>query len=48
MPTTVCILEKKRETVKRRDVEGGRDGGREVDLSIKGDHILATEPLSHD
>lgn len=44
MPTTVYILVGKRETVKQRDVEGGR----RVDLSIKGDHILATEPLSHD
>lgn len=41
-----------RETVKQGDTEGGsevREGkGREADLSIKGDHILATEPLSRD
>lgn len=44
-----CVYfgEKERETVKQRDIEGG-EGGREADLSIKGDHILATEPLSRD
>lgn len=29
------------------DMDGG-EGGRVVDLLIKGDHILATEPLSRD
>lgn len=41
-----CVYfgEKENVTVEQKDVEGGR----EVDLSIKVDHILATEPLSRD
>ena len=55
--TCVYLGEKVRETVKQGDTEGGREvregkgregKGREADLSIKGDHILATEPLSRD
>lgn len=39
------------EEERERDSEADRHrmrGGRVVDLSIKGDHILATEPLSRD
>lgn len=43
-----CVYfgEKERDSEEERKREGL--GGMEADLSIKGDHILATEPLSRD